>query len=107
MTKKEQYILKEDLPEGIRRVILNRPDKRNALSNSLRQELFSSLEEADNDPTVRVIIISGAGTCSSSGYDYLQMFRLNFLIILVKQMVFGQGMWLKVLLRFGTCLNLS
>ena len=69
MTKKEQYILKEDLPEGIRRVVLNRPDKRNALSNSLRQELFSSLEEADNDPTVRVIIISGAGTCFSSGYD--------------------------------------
>ena len=69
MTKKEQYILKEDLPEGIRRIVLNRPDKRNALSNSLRQELFSSLEEADNDPTVRVIIISGAGTCFSSGYD--------------------------------------
>ena len=69
MTKKEQYILKDDLPEGIRRVVLNRPDKRNALSNSLRQELFSSLEEADNDPKVRVIIISGAGTCFSSGYD--------------------------------------
>ena len=48
MTKKETYVLTEDVSEGVRRVVLNRPDKRNALSNSLRKELFSSLEEADN-----------------------------------------------------------
>ena len=69
MTKKETYVLTEDVSEGIRRVVLNRPDKRNALSNSLRKELFSSLEEADNDASVRVIIICGAGSCFSSGYD--------------------------------------
>ena len=69
MTKKETYVLTEDVSEGVRRVVLNRPDKRNALSNSLRKELFSSLEEADNDPSVRVIIICGAGSCFSSGYD--------------------------------------
>ena len=57
MTKKEIYVLTEDVSEGVRRVVLNRPDKRNALSNSLRKELFSSLEEADNDSSVRVIII--------------------------------------------------
>ena len=69
MTKKETYVLTEDVSEGVRRVVLNRPDKRNALSNSLRKELFSSLEEADNDPSVRAIIICGAGSCFSSGYD--------------------------------------
>ena len=69
MTKKETYVLTENVSEGVRRVGLNRPDKRNALSNSLRKELFSSLEEADNDPSVRVIIICGAGSCFSSGYD--------------------------------------
>ena len=69
MTKKETYVLTENVSEGVRRVVLNRPDKRNALSNSLRKELFSSLEEADNDSSVRVIIICGAGSCFSSGYD--------------------------------------
>ena len=32
-------------------------------------KLFSTLEEADNDPSVRVIIVCGAGSCFSSGYD--------------------------------------
>jgi enoyl-CoA hydratase len=53
----------------VRRLTLNRPEKRNALSNDLRRELFAALEEADRDPDVRVIIIRGAGTCFSAGYD--------------------------------------
>jgi enoyl-CoA hydratase len=53
----------------VRRLTLNRPDKRNALSNDLRRELFAALEAADRDPEVRVIVIRGAGTCFSAGYD--------------------------------------
>jgi enoyl-CoA hydratase len=53
----------------VRRLTLNRPEKRNALSNDLRRELFAALEEADRDPDVRVIIIRGAGACFSAGYD--------------------------------------
>ncbi|KPF80847.1 enoyl-CoA hydratase/isomerase family protein [Novosphingobium sp. AAP93] len=54
---------------GIRRLTLNRPDKRNALSNDLRRQLFAALEAADRDPEVRVIILRGAGPCFSAGYD--------------------------------------
>jgi enoyl-CoA hydratase len=53
----------------VRRLTLNRPDKRNALSNALRAELYAELERADADPQVRVIILRGAGTCFSAGYD--------------------------------------
>lgn len=53
----------------VRRLTLNRPEKRNALSNDLRRELFAALEEADRDPDARVIVIRGAGTCFSAGYD--------------------------------------
>jgi enoyl-CoA hydratase len=53
----------------VRRLTLNRPDKRNALSNALRGELFAALEAADRDPEVRVMVIRGAGTCFSAGYD--------------------------------------
>jgi len=53
----------------VRRLTLNRPDKRNALSNALRGELFAALEAADRDGEVRVTILRGAGTCFSAGYD--------------------------------------
>lgn len=55
--------------EFVRRITLNRADKRNAISNELRGELFSALEQGDRDPDVRVTIIRGAGKCFSSGYD--------------------------------------
>ena len=66
---KKKYLVIEDLEGGVRRVTLNRPEKRNALSNSLRKELFDTLEESDRDNRVRVIILCGAGTCFSAGYD--------------------------------------
>lgn len=53
----------------VRRLTLNRPEKRNALSNALRGEIFRELEAADTDAEVRVVIIRGAGTCFSAGYD--------------------------------------
>jgi enoyl-CoA hydratase len=53
----------------VRRLTLNRPEKRNALSNELRAELFDALRAADRDETVRVSIVRGAGTCFSAGYD--------------------------------------
>ena len=66
---KKKYLIIEDLEGGVRRVTLNRPEKRNALSNSLRKELFNTLEKSDRDRSVRVIILCGAGTCFSAGYD--------------------------------------
>jgi enoyl-CoA hydratase len=39
------------------------------LSNELRTELFDALETADRDPDVRVVVIRGAGSCFSAGYD--------------------------------------
>jgi len=69
MQKKLDYLLIEDPRPGIRRISLNRPDKRNALCNPLREELFNSLEEADADSEVKVIVLSGAGSCFCAGYD--------------------------------------
>jgi enoyl-CoA hydratase len=64
-----QLVLIDDPVPHVRRLTLNRPEKRNALSNALRGELFAALDAADADPEIRVIIIRGAGTCFSSGYD--------------------------------------
>jgi enoyl-CoA hydratase len=65
----EPILLTDDPAPHVRRITLNRPNKRNALSNALRAEIFKALEAADADPEVRVMIIRGAGPCFSSGYD--------------------------------------
>lgn len=64
----QKIILDQPLP-GVQRVTLNRPDKRNPLSNELRTELFHALESGDENPDVSVTIIRGAGSCFSAGYD--------------------------------------
>ena len=64
-----RFIVVDSPRPGVRRVTLNRPEKRNALSNELRGELFDALRRADADETVRVSIVRGAGVCFSAGYD--------------------------------------
>lgn len=55
--------------EHVARVTLNRPEKRNAISGVMRNELTAALEAHDLDPEVRVTIVRGAGACFSAGYD--------------------------------------
>lgn len=64
-----QKIIVDDPRPLVRRITLNRPEKRNPLSNELRSEMFHALQAADVDPDVRVTIIRGAGPCFSAGYD--------------------------------------
>ncbi|MBI1186488.1 MAG: enoyl-CoA hydratase [Alphaproteobacteria bacterium] len=66
----ESDLILVDAPRPlVRRITLNRPEKRNALSNRLRADLIAALEAADRDADVRVTIIRGAGACFSAGYD--------------------------------------
>jgi enoyl-CoA hydratase len=53
----------------VRRITLNRPEKRNALNHALRGDLLNALKEADQDESVRVMIVRGAGKCFSAGYE--------------------------------------
>ena len=62
-------LLVDDPAPFVRRLTLNRAEKRNALSNELRGAVFDALEAADRDENVRVTIIRGAGSCFSAGYD--------------------------------------
>ncbi|MDY6795775.1 MAG: enoyl-CoA hydratase-related protein [Actinomycetota bacterium] len=50
-------------------ITLNRPDKLNALTLSMQDELLDILQEADADPEVRVIILTGAGRAFCAGID--------------------------------------
>lgn len=65
----EPNLLADDPRPGVRRLTLNRPDRRNALDNALRGALLDALARADRDDAVRVSVIRGAGTSFCSGYD--------------------------------------
>lgn len=65
----EPLILVDEPGVGIRRITLNRPEKRNALNHPLRGRLLEALREGDADPDVRVQVIRGAGSSFSAGYD--------------------------------------
>ena len=65
----DEVLLVDDPAPKVRRLTLNRPHKRNALSNDLRAAIFAALREGDADPDVSVMIVRGAGSCFSAGYD--------------------------------------
>lgn len=66
----DKPVLLIDTPApGIRRLTMNRPEKRNALNNPLRGAILDALVEADRDPEVKVTILRGAGPSFSAGYD--------------------------------------
>jgi len=64
-----EAIIVDDPAPLVRRITLNRPEKRNALNYTLRGELIKALQTADRDPDVHVSVVRGAGSCFSAGYD--------------------------------------
>src|SRR5260221_3919781 len=64
-----QHILVDDPRPRVRRITLNRPEKRNALNNRLRGEIFEVLEAADRDGDISISIMRGAARCFPAVYD--------------------------------------
>jgi enoyl-CoA hydratase/carnithine racemase len=59
-----------EVHEGVARVTINRPERRNALSWTVITELRGAFEQAKDDPDVRVVVLSGAGDQAfSAGAD--------------------------------------
>lgn len=63
------YILKERDPKGRVTLTLHRPDKRNALSAPLLEELLKALKEVAVDPSIKLVVITGAGDHFCAGGD--------------------------------------
>jgi len=55
------------------RLVLNRPEKRNALNGALCRELAAAIEQGDQDASVGAILLSGAGKSFCSGMDLSEM----------------------------------
>jgi 2-(1,2-epoxy-1,2-dihydrophenyl)acetyl-CoA isomerase len=62
-----------EVKDGIATLTLNRPDRLNALGDTLRDDLQDAVARASDDPEVRVMIVTGAGKGFCSGGDVKAM----------------------------------
>lgn len=65
----DDVILVDDPALHVRRITMNRPEKRNSLIHPLRGAILDTLRANDQDDDVHVTIIRGAGPSFSAGYD--------------------------------------
>jgi methylglutaconyl-CoA hydratase len=67
-------LLQTEIDEGIGRIWLNRPEKRNALDRTMVEELREAVEEMGGDERVRVIVLGGRGPafCAGADLEYLR-----------------------------------
>ena len=64
-----------DAAGPIARLILNRPERRNALSHALMSEALDALDAVAADPAARVLVVEGRGPAFSAGHDLAEMLR--------------------------------
>ncbi|HEX2171360.1 MAG TPA: enoyl-CoA hydratase-related protein [Dehalococcoidia bacterium] len=68
----EQQVL-FDVQNHIAEITLNRPEALNALSPTMRQQLWEALDRVEQDPEIRVAVITGAGRAFCAGGDVKSM----------------------------------
>ena len=69
MSEKSYENIRYEVDNGRARITLNRPEKRNALSIELVEELRDALWEADDDTAVHCVVLKGEGPSFCAGYD--------------------------------------
>ncbi|MEU4543046.1 enoyl-CoA hydratase-related protein [Nonomuraea dietziae] len=58
------------IDEGVLTLTFNRPDRLNAWTDAMGRRYFDLLEQAEKDPSVRAIVVTGAGRGFCSGADF-------------------------------------
>jgi enoyl-CoA hydratase len=66
------HLRTEDL-DGVRILTIDRPEARNALNSPLRRALVRAFAEADRDPAVRVVVLTGTDPVFSAGVDFKEV----------------------------------
>jgi enoyl-CoA hydratase/carnithine racemase len=66
-------VLIEECSESVLRLMLNRPEARNALSIGLMTAILDALGRAAKDPAIRVIVIAGSGPAFCAGHDLREL----------------------------------
>jgi 2-(1,2-epoxy-1,2-dihydrophenyl)acetyl-CoA isomerase len=70
-------MIRTESNDHITTITLNRPEKLNAFSGTMREDLLAALREADADPVSRIVVITGAGRAFCAGGDVEYMSGLQ------------------------------
>ena len=62
-------ILEQADSRGVLWLTLNRPEVHNAFDQDLIKDLTRSLQDAEQDPTIRIVVLTGTGNSFSAGAD--------------------------------------
>ncbi len=91
MEKKDVIFTGKD---GIVRIVINRPEKRNALNLSVRKKLKEILEQVKQDETIKVLVITGAGQeAFIAGGDLNELKDFNAIQMLKYLDTYGQKLY--------------
>ncbi|MBI3000747.1 MAG: p-hydroxycinnamoyl CoA hydratase/lyase [Deltaproteobacteria bacterium] len=75
MTAKSYATVKVEKEGGISWVILNRPEKRNAMNPQLHYDMLDAITELEADDEAQVLVLTGAGDSWCAGQDLKEFFR--------------------------------
>ncbi len=81
-----ELVLVDGPADGIATLTLNRPEKKNALSIALRDELSDALAALAADERVKAVVVTGAGDAFCAGFDLKEFQR-------VSEPGFGDRLW--------------
>jgi len=73
-TQMNYETLRIEFADGIARVILNRPEKRNAMNPQMHRDMTHALEELRYDERAKVLVFTGAGPAFCGGMDLKEVF---------------------------------
>jgi enoyl-CoA hydratase len=67
-----RHLLVEDV-DGVRTITFNRPEARNALSVAMRRDFCQLLDDADRDPDVKAVVVTGTDPVFTAGVDFKEV----------------------------------
>lgn len=74
-------------PQGVCMITLGRPEALNALNTELLKQLVDALDDAQTDPAVRAVVLTGGSKVFAAGADIHEMATNDFIATLSDQRV--------------------
>lgn len=73
----DQNILRISVENGIEKIVLNRPKKKNAISQQMYLDIINILNDISEDKSIHMVVLTGTGDFFTSGNDFSGIYDYN------------------------------